>query len=328
MNDIAHISTATATAIALCAPLVASIAKPQRGIEASMLPKGDRQDLIKSIVLTHDRLVDTVAMIKRCHYPVKGGVRNYGKFAALIGDSRVGKSFAIARYAARFPQQQTDEGIKKPVIVATAPIGGGMRPLADAIAAAMGLHYSQRLNTIGIMNAVVDVLPKIGCELLIIDEFQEVADVRFPKRLADVRGFLRRIVDNCKVSVILAGLPTTYGLIATDPQLIGRGNLPCFRIPAYDWDNPSDREGFRALCGTIDALLPFPEMAGLEDARLASRLVTVTGGLMGRIMDYVYEAACLAMNEDAPKILPRHFAEYRDLLTTPEDNSNPFVELC
>lgn len=328
MNDIARFSTATATAVKLSDPLEASIPKPQRGIDASKLPKGDRQDLIKSLVLTHGRLLDTLDMIERCHYPVKGGVRNYGKFAALIGDSRVGKSFAIAKYAARFPEQQTDEGIKKPVIVATTPIGGGMRPLADAIAAAMGLHYSQRLNTIGVMNAVVDVLPKIGCELLIIDEFQEVADERFPKRLADARGFLRRIVDNCKVSVILAGLPNSYGLIAADPQLVGRGNLPCFRIPAYDWDNPVDRAGFRGLCGTIDAFLPFPEMAGLEDERLASRLIGVTNGLMGRIMDYVYETACIAMNEDAPKILPRHFADYRDLLLTPEDNSNPFTEIC
>lgn len=296
--------------------------KPMSSLQASKLTNGERQTFITSLVVGHARFNDTLATLARWHYPVKGGVRNYGKIAVIQGDARTGKSFACEQYMKRFPITETGSGISKPVIMAATPESGGLRPLANVIADAMGLLVSQRINTIGLVNAIIDVLPKIGCEMLIIDEFQENEDLRHPRKQKDVLGFLKRIVDRSKVLVVVAGLKGTRDLLASDPQILGRGNLPTHTIPHYEWER--DKTYFKALLGAIDALLPFPEMSNLQDDWLASRLNDVSAGLIGRLMEYVYQAACIALNEEAPRILPHHFAEYHRDTMGEAVTANPF----
>lgn len=297
--------------------------KLEASVQASKLTNGERQTYIKSLVVGHDRFDATLATLQRWHFPVKGGVRNYGKIAVIQGDARTGKTFACEQYMKRFPITETASGISKPVIMASTPEGGGLRPLANVIADAMGLLVSQRINTIGLVNAIIDVLPKIGCEMLIIDEFQENEDLRRPRKRQDVLGFLKRIVDRSKVMVVVAGLDGTRDMLASDPQILGRGNLPTHTIPHYAWE--TDSIYFRALCGAIDALLPFPEMSNLHYQWFASRLNEASAGLIGRLMDYVYEASCIALNEGARQLLPRHFVEYHRT-TMPKGESRNLFE--
>ena len=119
------------------------------------------------------------------------------------------------------------------------------------------------------------------------------------------------------------GLPETYSIIAEDSQLIGRGGLPYKSVQPYDWNDPDDRKNFRVLCQKFDEELPF-ESSGLVELDYSSRLFNASHGSIGLLKNLILAAGESALNEDAPRIERRHFAEVYDERKRPGQTFNPF----
>jgi hypothetical protein len=196
--------------------------------------------------------------------------------------------------------------------------------MAEQIADALNLGHSLRLNTRGLVGAVLDELKMQRVEFLILDEFQEAFDINRKKTLTDARGFLRKILNLRTLNVCAGGLVETYKLLAADTQLKGRGLLPHHLLHAYEWDDPVDQKLFRLLCASIDDRLPFREGSKLGSLALAQRLYWVTDGVIGLLKEFVFAAACRAMNADADCIEVQFLADAWDVRKPIGQTFNPF----
>jgi len=294
--------------------------------ERAALPPAERQFIVKNMFIEHDRFKDAITAISRFHMPVVGGAPDFGVLSTLCGDTRTGKTFALQRYANRFPLSNNDQGVVRRVVYADMPVDCNLRAMAEQIADALNISYSQRMNTRGLVGAVLLELKKQAVEFLILDEFQEAFDVNRKKTLKDARGFLRKILNLRSLNVCVGGLVQTYELLAADKQLKGRGLLPHHLLQAYEWDDPVDQKLFRLLCASIDDRLPFREESKLGSSWIAQRLYWVTDGVIGLLKDFIFSAACRAMNADADRIEIHFLADAWDVSKPIGYSFNPFVD--
>lgn len=70
----------------------------------------DKQRAIRDLVVEHPQFTQTLNALERFHFPVKGGNPARGTLAAVIGDSRTGKTFATKHYASRFSTSVGETG--------------------------------------------------------------------------------------------------------------------------------------------------------------------------------------------------------------------------
>jgi hypothetical protein len=306
---------------------MASDFKPSlnRKARAALAP-AERQWIIKNMFVEHDRFKDAITAVSRFHMPVEGGDPDFGVLTTLCGDTRTGKTFALQRYAKRFPHSDGSGGVIRRVVYVDMPIECNLRAMAEQIADALNISHSQRMNTRGLVGAVLRALTKQAVEFLILDEFQEAFDANRKKTLKDARGFLRKILNLRSLNVCVGGLVQTYELLAADKQLKGRGLLPHHLLHAYEWDDPVDQKLFRLLCASIDDRLPFREESKLGSIWIAQRLYWVTEGVIGLLKDFIFAAACRAMNADADRIEVHFLKEAWDVLKPIGQTFNPFLD--
>jgi hypothetical protein len=97
-------------------------------------------------------------------------------------------------------------------------------------------------------------------------------------------------------------------------------------LHAYDWNDGDDQSLFRLLCDSIDDRLPFREKSKLGSIAVAQRLYWVTDGVIGILKEFVFAAACRAMNAGADRIETHFFEEAWDVRKPIGQHFNPFVD--
>ncbi|MGK7062663.1 TniB family NTP-binding protein [Bradyrhizobium sp. 1050_B9_N1_2] len=286
----------------------------------------ERQLIVKNLFVEHDRFKEAITAIGRFHMPVNGGAPDFGVLTVLYGESRTGKSNVLERYASRFPPSKSAKGFIRRVVYVDMPTDCNLRAVVEQIADALNLPYTQRMNTRGLTGLILRELGDAAVEFLMLDEFQEAFDANRKKTLKDVRSLLRKILNLRTLNVCVAGLDETYDLLASDKQLKGRGLLPHHPLPAYHWDSAADQKLFRLLCDYIDDLLPFRTKSNLGSVALAQRLYWVSDGVIGLLKEFVFAAACLAINAGADRIEMHFFAEAWEIRKPRGQAFNPFAD--
>lgn len=289
------------------------------------LTLSERQLLMKNIFVKHDRYLDAWNFLSRAHYPVKGGLPDNGCISALVGESRAGKSSVAKNYMAEFPPATTEGGMIYPVVYVDIPIDG-QRALLGFLAAALGIKYSLRINNPTLRGMIFKALVDQKVELLILDEVNTVVRADNSRSRMHTLDLFRKILDHCSLNIVCIGLLETYDLLVADDQLTGRGGLPYHVVKPYNWTNTEEQRLFRLLCVEFDERLPFNQKSGLGDPSFAQRLYySSRGGIVGRLRDFVFAAGCIAINESAASIEPRHFAEAYEKSKKPGQIFNPWL---
>src|SRR6266568_4308170 len=184
---------------------MSNMPEPERERIAN-LPKGERQQIAKELVVEHDRFKDIINFVTRRHKPVDDGVPDYGTISVVFGESRSGKSFALQSYEKRFPFEIVENSVKRPVVYVDTPVDANVRALMEQIAEAIKVPFSSRLNSRGLGAAILRELKLQGVELLIVDELQEIFDLRRQQAMKSTQSFLRKILNLRTLNIIVAGL--------------------------------------------------------------------------------------------------------------------------
>lgn len=289
-------------------------------------PPGERQRLLQDFEVDHDQLRDGLDFIGRFHFPVKGGSPQHGRIGILAGESRTGKSYAVLRYVRSFPSLEGESGKIFPVVYVETPGVASERAFLEAIANALEIPHHVRTKGYELLNNVLKNLREHKVDLLIFDEFQDAFDSKKPGLTRAVRKILRKILNikPAAPSIVCVGLLETYDLMRGDSQITGRGGLQYRILRPYDRESVDGRQSFRLLCGVIDKVLPFEMRSGLYQLETSERLHFVTGGSIGRLKDFLFAAGAMAINEDAPRIEYKHFAQAYDEQKPPGTSFNAF----
>src|SRR5688572_3691831 len=99
---------------------------PDRAARAE-LPVGERQLIMKKLIIFHDRLKEARDAFARFHLPVDGGVADSGSISLVMGDSRTGKTFGAKSYLGGFPPRLGERGMIFPALLVEMPASGGYR---------------------------------------------------------------------------------------------------------------------------------------------------------------------------------------------------------
>lgn len=117
--------------------------------------------------------------------------------------------------------------------------------------------------------------------MVIIDEFQHFYDKVSHKVQHHVADWLKILVDDTRVALVVAGLPSCKAVIEQNEQLAGRFLAPLV-MPRFDWQRNESREEFIAILGAFhEALTPHFELPVLDGPEMAFRFYYATGGLIG-----------------------------------------------
>lgn len=293
-------------------------------VSAEVTP-GARQRQMKSIFVEHDRYKDAFSAISRAHFPVDGGDADFGSISALIGESRAGKSSVAFRYMKQYEPYADEAGMICPVVYVSIP-SDGQKALLGYIADALGVHHTQRVSIPALQRNITRSLNAQNVELLILDEVNTVVRAENRRMLPFVLNLLRKLVDECRLNIVCVGLPETYDLLASDPQVTGRGGLPYQIVEPYSWENEREQKLFRLLCDEFDNRLPFNDRSGLAHPWFSQRLYySSKGGIVGRLNDFLFGAGCRAINDDAEAIDVQHLAEAYEQIKPRGTAFNPWL---
>lgn len=285
----------------------------------------ERQAVMNSIFIKHDRFNDAFNFIKRRHYPVDGGLPDHGSLAVLIGESRAGKTAVAHMYAKEHTPSVGKVGMIYPVLYVSISIEG-YRALLSEIANALGLKFSLRINNPTLQSMIFQALIDQKVELLIFDEVNTIIADGNRRTTSSTLNLFRKIVDQCQLNILCIGLEETYNILVEDPQITGRGGLHCHVVKPYSWNSPEEQTFFRLLCDEFDRRLPFDQRSKLASPWVAHRLFwSSRGGIVGRLNNFIFDAGCLAINDGAEAITVGHFAQVYEDMKAPGEVFNPWT---
>jgi Bacterial TniB protein len=121
-------------------------------------------------------------------------------------------------------------------------------------------------------------------ELLIFDEFQHLVESGSRKTLSNVADWLKAVINETGIPMILFGMPCSDDLLCQNRQL-KRRFMSVEKLSSFNWGNSADsQKDYRLFLATIDKQLPFPERSCLAERDIAHRFFCATRGNVGATM--------------------------------------------
>lgn len=204
----------------------------------------------------------------------------------LTGYTGSGKSTVKKEYAAKFPSRDTADRTHIPVLCVDTPTAPTAKSLAEAILIALGDPMSYRGTAEQKTQRIYHLFKLCKVELLIIDEFQQFLEYGRSHEVCRVTDWLKNLLNNANVPVVLMGLPYSDQVLKLNVQLARRFSSRHSLRP-FDISTPEGAQQFRGLLNAIEKKLPLPSVS-LSHPDIARRFYYATNGLIdfiGKIVD-------------------------------------------
>lgn len=221
---------------------------------------------------------------------------------ALVGESRTGKSRLLEECEAKHPKVRKPEGLEVPILKVKTPSKPTVKSLAELMLAAL----QDPKPTVGTENAKTQrlktLMRNVGVRMVVIDEFQHFVDKGSLKVMHHVADWLKILVDDARVALVVAGLPTCLAVLEQNEQLSGRFMSPVM-MPRFDWKDGAQREEFIAILGAFqESMSEHFDIPDLASDGMAFRCYAGTGGLMGYLTKFLRQAVWNALDKKKRKI--------------------------
>jgi hypothetical protein len=92
------------------------------------------------------------------------------------------------------------------------------------------------------------------------------------------------------------------------------------------WDIDDEREQFILLLHGIDCRLPFQNLSKLKEPDTVADFYHSTGGIIGRVMNLICDAALRAINDKTSCIMPYHLTAAAKLRLKVGETYIPFQD--
>ena len=292
--------------------------------QAASQPNSVRQALVDTILVPYPQFREGLDFIKKFHIPVTGGTPSAGRIGALLGEARVGKSEICKFFVSKNPPSYDEEGESYPVVYVQASDEMKMPSLADRICVATGAR-SLTVKHKMVFDATLMRLAAAKTQLLIIDDAHFMYDGRTATDRRNFLSFVKMVADQKLASILLVGDQSILDTIDASPALSGRSFIS--RTLFGFSSTEEEMEHFKSLLVAIEDRLPFANYSDLTAARVAKDIHRFSGGLIGRVVMLIREAAYLAINEGTSHIMLEHLRHAsRALLPAHPDRTYKYFE--
>lgn len=275
-------------------------------------PPEDLYDLVDRTLIPHTQFERAIARIEQCLRVMQRCADPIG--LAIVGESRTGKSRTLEHFESRHPAIRTADGRKVLFLRVKVPSKPTVKGLAELLLYHLGDPAFDKGTEIAKTLRLVILLERAGTVILALDEFQHFYDKTTRKVQHHVADWLKVLVDDAKLGLIVTGLPRCLSVIEQNEQLAGRFMTPIY-LPRFDWMNEDDREEFSGiLIGMGESLSAF-KWPQLDSPEIAFRFYCATGGLIGYLTKLLKQATWNALDADNRSIgLPELSAAHHEAL--------------
>jgi|SoiMethySBSTD1v2_1073268.scaffolds.fasta_scaffold04443_10 Bacterial TniB protein. len=258
----------------------------------------DRIRLVEDLYIHFPRNDAALKAIKECHEHAK--VANEAEGLLVQGDTGAGKTTIIRLYAREHQRTLTDEGSIVPVLCASVPVPATCKSLATALLTAIGDPAAERGTQISQTNRLTRYFQACNIELLILDEFQHFQDRDSKKILKTVSDWLKLLMDQTRVPIVLSGLPYSHTILdAVGNEQLQRRFAARIDLEPFGYETSAERQDFRRFLNAIDDNLPLAEKSNLADPATTLCIYEATNGVVANVMKLIRRATVIALESNS-----------------------------
>ncbi len=267
---------------------------PKIGCEAlaTVLELEDLRKKLSKLVVRHAWIMDGISRLERCYQGALSGGDHRG--LAIIGDSGTGKSRLIEHFANRFKSKREVTGLRVPVLLAKTPAKPTTKGLVEHLLFQLGDPAYDKGTEQKKTARLLKLLKGAETKLLLLDEFQHFVDQGSHKVQHHVADWLKNVIDDSGIGLVVAGLPSCVQVMETNTQLKRRFQAP-LHLPKFDWDNRHHRKEFRGILAVLQKECRPLQLPDLTTEDTAFRVYIATGGVIGRVSNLLLEVINLAI---------------------------------
>lgn len=226
---------------------------------------------------------------------------------ALIGEAGTGKTSSLNNLASRHPRFETPNGTDIPILITEVPPKPTVKGLAYRMLDDLGVDDPHRGTEEEKRRRIKKLLHEVGTKIVMLDEFQHFVDQGTHRVMHHVADWLKSLINETKVTLVIAGLPSCMAVIDQNPQLARRFSAPIL-MPRFDWIDFKDRQQFRSILrGFYSGLSEVYDCPDFSTENMAFLFYLATGGLMGYLVRLLRQVELDCITDRRRKISLEHF---------------------
>lgn len=244
---------------------------------------------------------------------------------AILGESRSGKTRILEHFEMKHQATRTSGGLITPIVKIKVHSKPTVKSLAQELLYSLGDEMYDKGTEYDKTIRLRRLLSAAKTKVIMLDEFQHFYDQGSRKVQYSVADWLKNLIDETRIGLVVAGLTTSISVIKSNVQLVRRFHKP-IELKRFDWFNNNEKNEFRNILHTIqEALEPlsFPDLSSND---LAFRIYIATDGLMGYVIKLFREVAINVINNGRLTVtLDDLYVAYKlTIWDTFNQSTNPF----
>ncbi|MDR6496396.1 DNA transposition AAA+ family ATPase [Paraburkholderia terricola] len=268
---------------------------------------------VKRILTTLDRLRE-----RQCG-------KGMAKHIVLLGESGVGKSTLLTRYVEKHPRIVHEELTEVPVLFAEIDQSPNPKRMAGTLLEALGDPKWDVGKEEHLTARFVLLMKRCRVRLVLLDEANHLIDRGGEKTLHTSGDWIKRVANKTRVPFVLAGIPRTKRLFATNDQVRGRFR-EIITIDRFSLANKSAEHEFRSVLKAFKGYLRELPTIDLSGVAITRQFAFATDGRLREIQSLLARAVELAYEQPDPRLTVAVLAEAFRTVIYPgsPDKRNPF----
>lgn len=219
----------------------------------------------------------------------------------LVGETRAGKSCVVRDFISRHVPRRSKDGVRQSIVYATTPSKGTVKALLEQLLRALGDPNWARGSETNMTERLLILLKGVGCRMIILDEFQHLADKGQKKLLARTSDWLKELVEGKEWALVGVGLPESIAVVNANRQLANRFDAP-LNMPIFNWRNETSRRQFKGVLRAFALQLQPFELPSLDSSEVALHMYLATSGRIGLLVKLLDRAVKTAVRKGTTKI--------------------------
>lgn len=289
---------------------IKTINMPKIPKSLSYMTLSEKLSIANNIYVAYPRFKEILSAIEDCHN--FSNLKDEPECLFLKGETGAGKTTIFKSYAQKYPRVETDSGTIVKLLSVTIPSPATVKSVVSKLlwelgdpAYEKGTISNQTIRLIGLMK-------DCGVSLVFLDEFQHFIDRDSAKVLRTVSDWLKNLILDTKVPMVLIGLPEAEAVFKFNPQL-SRRFANRYNLSPFSWTEDCGKE-FRTFLHAIESQLPLELESNLASEEMAFRFYYASDGIIAYVMKLVRYGTYLTLTEGLNKldypVLARAFEKY------------------